>query len=151
MLAQHEVGRFLKEQGYRYYIGAWFEATASIPIADENLSTHERVRIGAARHDHPAGDRAGPRPADARDDVPRSPPRGTLFAFRQLHRLATAPGPKFVFAHVLLPHDPYVFRADGTVIPEEDAKREEEKDLYRGHGVRQREHQVDRGRSAVRA
>ena len=38
-----------------------------------------------------------------------------------------------MFAHVLLPHDPYVFRADGTVIPEEEAKREEEKDLYRGH------------------
>jgi len=56
-----------------------------------------------------------------------------MFAFRQLHRLATAPGPKFVFAHVLLPHDPYVFRADGSVILEEESKREEEKDLYRGH------------------
>ena len=46
---------------------------------------------------------------------------GTLFAFRQLRRVATAPGPKFVFAHILLPHDPYVFKADGSPLSEEEA------------------------------
>ena len=136
MLAQHEVGRFLKEQGYRYYhIGAWFEATASIPIADENLSFDTTSEFESVLRDTtimPSVERV------LNIETPETTFRdrhrgGTLFAFRQLHRLATAPGPKFVFAHVLLPHDPYVFRADGTVIPEEDAKREEEKDLYRGH------------------
>ena len=123
MLAQHAVGRFLKEQGYRYYhIGAWFEATASIPIADENLSFDTTSEFESVLRDTtivPAIEQlAGVQtPETTFRDRHRE---GTLFAFRQLHRLATAPGPKFVFAHVLLPHDPYVFRADGSVIPEED-------------------------------
>ena len=130
MLAQHEVGRFLKEQGYRYYhIGAWFEPTASIPIADENLSFDTTSEFESVLRDTtilPAIEQvAGVQtPETTFRDRHRE---GTLFAFRQLHRLATAPGPKFVFAHVLLPHDPYVFHADGSVITEEESKREEEK------------------------
>jgi hypothetical protein len=136
MLAQHEVGRFLKEQGYRYYhIGAWFEATASIPIADENLSFDTTSEFESVLRDTtivPAVEKVAGRqtPETTFRDRHRE---GTLFAFRQLHRLQSAPGPKFVFAHLLLPHDPYVFRADGSVISEDEAKREEEKDLYRGH------------------
>ena len=136
MLAQHEVGRFLEEQGYRYYhVGAWFEPTASIPIADENLSFDTTSEFENVLRDTtivPAVERVLDieTPETTFRDRHRE---GTLFAFRQLHRLATAPGPKFVLAHVLLPHDPYVFRADGSVIPEEEAKRGEEKDLYRGH------------------
>jgi hypothetical protein len=34
-----------------------------------------------------------------------------------LERLAEEPGPKFVVAHVLLPHDPYVFLEDGRYAP----------------------------------
>ena len=30
-------------------------------------------------------------------------------------KLAAAPGPKFVFAHVICPHPPYVFRRDGSL------------------------------------
>ena len=45
-----------------------------------------------------------------------------LFEFRQLDRLASAPGPKFVFAHILLPHDPYVFRPDGSRYTEEEVR-----------------------------
>ena len=124
MLAHHAVGRFLKQQGYRYYhIGAWFEATASIPIADENLSFDTTII--------PALERVLGRqtPETTFRDRHRG---GTLFAFRQLHRLQSAPGPKFVFAHILLPHDPYVFHADGSVIPEAEAKASEEGPLYRG-------------------
>jgi hypothetical protein len=40
-----------------------------------------------------------------------------LFQLRELERLRDAPGPKFVFAHILLPHPPYVFLEDGTYAP----------------------------------
>jgi len=38
------------------------------------------------------------------------------FAFSELARLATSPGPKFVFAHIILPHPPFVFDAGGNVV-----------------------------------
>src|SRR5215207_2804623 len=135
MLAQHEVGRFLKQQGYRYYhIGAWFEATASIPIADENLSFDTTSEFESVLRDTtimPAIERVldVETPETTFRDRHRE---GTLFAFRQLHRLATAPGPKFVFAHVLLPHDPYVFRADGSRYTEDEAAALDEAELYAG-------------------
>jgi hypothetical protein len=58
---------------------------------------------------------------------------GTLYGFRQLRRVATAPGPKFVFAHILLPHDPYVFKADGSPLSKEEASAVPERQLYADH------------------
>jgi hypothetical protein len=40
-----------------------------------------------------------------------------LFDLEQLHQLPGLPGPKFIFAHVVAPHPPYVFEADGSVSP----------------------------------
>jgi hypothetical protein len=34
---------------------------------------------------------------------------------------------------MLLPHDPYVFRADGSLVTEAEANAEEEPGLYKGH------------------
>jgi hypothetical protein len=39
-----------------------------------------------------------------------------LFAFEQLGKLAGRPGPKFIFAHILSPHPPFVFDAEGQPI-----------------------------------
>jgi hypothetical protein len=39
-----------------------------------------------------------------------------LWKFRELGELATASGPKFVFAHFLVPHSPFLFDADCTLI-----------------------------------
>ncbi|MDQ4035369.1 MAG: hypothetical protein M3153_05505 [Chloroflexota bacterium] len=38
----------------------------------------------------------------------------TLYALDRLDEIPAMAGPKFVFGHVLLPHDPYVFNADGS-------------------------------------
>jgi hypothetical protein len=37
-----------------------------------------------------------------------------LFTLDTLHTLPAEPGPKFVFAHILAPHDPFVFDEDGS-------------------------------------
>jgi hypothetical protein len=39
----------------------------------------------------------------------------TLFDLEKLPELAEIKGSKFVFAHILLPHKPYIFTADGTI------------------------------------
>jgi hypothetical protein len=135
MIQDHEVGRFLKAQGYRYYhVGSWFGPTASNPLADENLSPGVTSEFELVLNDTtilPALDRVrGVVPAEATfRDRHRE---GTRFAFRQIPRLATAPGPKFVFAHILLPHDPYVFRSDETPLSEKESRAGEEAVLYEG-------------------
>jgi hypothetical protein len=40
--------------------------------------------------------------------------RHTLYELEKLQEIPSLPGPKYVFAHLLIPHDPYVFNADGT-------------------------------------
>ena len=136
LIQDHEVGRFLKTQGYRYYqIGSWFGPTRSVAIADENLSFGVASEFETVLNDltiMAAIDRVrgvvSPEPTER--DRHRE---GTLFGLRQLRRVATAPGPKFVFAHILLPHDPYVFKADGSALSEEEAKAAPERQLYADH------------------
>ncbi len=141
MIRNHEVGRFLKDVGYRYYqLGSWFGPTRSIEIADENIVLGVTSEFETVLRDTtilPAIERlTGTATAEtpvAERTIRERHREGTLFELRQLRRVSTAPGPKFVFAHFLLPHDPYVFRADGSAVTEEEAKIEDERGLYRGH------------------
>jgi hypothetical protein len=41
-----------------------------------------------------------------------------LFLLNRLGNMADIPGPKFVYAHILIPHGPFVFGADGKVLPD---------------------------------
>jgi hypothetical protein len=136
MIREHEVGRFLKSSGYRYYqIGSWFAPTRSISIVDENLVPGEASEFESVLNDTtilPAIDRV--RGVVSAEPTTRDRHReAALFGLRQLRRVTTAPGPKFVFAHILLPHDPYVFRADGTPRSEEESKSLPEPQLYADH------------------
>lgn len=42
-----------------------------------------------------------------------------LFALDELEHIAQLPGPKFVFAHILAPHNPFVIGPDGEFVPRE--------------------------------
>jgi hypothetical protein len=132
----HAVGEFLKAEGYRYYqLGSWFGPTRSIPLADETLVlgvTSEFETVLSDTTMVPAIDRVLGRTTPELSFFERHR-EGTLFELRQLKRVATAPGPKFVFAHILLPHDPYVFKADGTPLTEAEAKATDERTLYAAH------------------
>lgn len=136
MIRDHEVGRFLKSKGYRYYqIASWFGPSGSIAIADENLVYGVASEFESVLNDLtilPAIDRV--RGVVSAEPTFRDRHReGVLFGLRQLRRVATAPGPKFVFAHILLPHDPYVFKADGSPLYEAEAKAAPERQLYADH------------------
>jgi hypothetical protein len=45
-----------------------------------------------------------------------------LYTIDRLEAVPEIPGPKFVFAHILAPHPPYVFEADGKPVEEEKGK-----------------------------
>jgi len=53
------------------------------------------------------------------------------YALDELDRLRNEPGPKFVMAHILLPHPPYVFDSDGRPMTEEESKSLDDKDAGR--------------------
>ncbi|MDQ3004221.1 MAG: hypothetical protein M3R47_02370 [Chloroflexota bacterium] len=58
--------------------------------------------------------------------------RRTLFALEKLDKLAYIKEPKFVFAHLIVPHPPYVFGATGgTVAPEEVGSTRSENNVIR--------------------
>lgn len=40
--------------------------------------------------------------------------RSSLFMLEELPRIAAQPGPKFIYAHILAAHQPYVFNPDGS-------------------------------------
>jgi len=42
----------------------------------------------------------------------------------ELDNISSLPSPKFVFAHVVAPHEPYIFAADGTFIPQQEQNGE---------------------------
>jgi len=41
----------------------------------------------------------------------------TQFILSELQKLPEMPGPKLVFAHIMVPHAPYIFAADGSYLP----------------------------------
>jgi hypothetical protein len=126
MLQDHKVGRFLQQQGYRYVqIGNWWAPTKTSAIADENPQLEAQSDFGSLLDDTTMGPTI-----DSLMGV-KTPPShhllhraAALFDFHELDQVSAEPGPKFVFAHILLPHEPYVFKANGEYsgLSEADSK-----------------------------
>ena len=130
-LGDHEVGRFLRANGYRYYhLGAWYGPTRTNPIADEVLVWGKTTELEQVLRDATALPALERLIGAAEDDDFRNRHREeALFEFRQLERLADTPGRKFVFAHILLPHPPYGWDAEGDIV----TKAEEQAAMEAGH------------------
>ncbi len=115
----HPVGRFLKSRGYRYvHIGSTYQPTKVSGLADENLHAGTVSDFDTALYDLSALPAIGRRLGWLSSDPKRERQRSyALYEFDALERVRSEPGPKFVFAHILMPHPPYVFTADGTYAP----------------------------------
>jgi hypothetical protein len=135
LLTRHEVGRFMRANGYRYvHLGAWWEPTRSSPIADDVLALGKTTELGSVIDGAsvvPAARRLlGMEHEDAHDREQHR--EQALFAFRQVMRLAPDPSRTFTFAHILMPHPPYVLDADGRAIFDAEAKARSEAELLQG-------------------
>ncbi len=115
MLQDHKVGRFLQGHGYRYiHIGNWFAPTRQNRIADENPVLTSQTDFGALLDQTTLGptinEMAGLKDPPTHHLLHRA---AALFDFNELDRVEHEAGPKFVLMHILLPHEPYVFAANG--------------------------------------
>lgn len=106
----------LKELGYRYiHVSNWWTPTATNVDADRTFrydGQDEFSSVLAQTTVLRAFNEPEAAPTDPWDwRVLREHSR---YALDRLDEIPALPGPKFVFAHLLIPHDPYVFNADGT-------------------------------------
>ncbi len=117
LMKNDEVPRLLKSRGYTYiHMGSWWGPTASNPQADVNikmagaLSEFSSTLIDTTVL-HPIADAFSPQLKFDRREYVR-----VQFEFDQLRKTVKLGGPKFVFAHILVPHEPYIFDATGRYV-----------------------------------
>jgi hypothetical protein len=121
MLADHRVEEFLKSRSYTYVqIGSWWKPTQYNPFADENYSFgfSEFNWIFLRKTLWPAlvaaispGSNLAMRLRWDYGQCQRVPRQ-----MEQIKQTGGRAGPIFLFAHILLPHEPYVFDADGRCL-----------------------------------
>ncbi|MEX2556544.1 MAG: sulfatase-like hydrolase/transferase [Actinomycetota bacterium] len=129
-LADHQVGRFLQRSGYSYFhVGSWWEGTAKSPFADFNYSYEGRRGFAQLMYSttlaRPIGEYLGLGDPERVRDFKR-----VGFQLRTLGEVHGRPGPKFVFGHFLLPHEPYIFDRDGSFQTGVEEQRKGRRDAY---------------------
>jgi hypothetical protein len=128
----HAVERFLHDRGYRYlHLGLRRGATYANEAADVTFLLGDTTEFSAVLADTTllvALESILPEEVAIGTDAVY--PAQTLFQLEELERIADAPGLNFVFAHVLLPHPPYVFNADGSRVTAEQRASRTDDELY---------------------
>jgi hypothetical protein len=128
----------LKSLGYDYiHLGNWWEPTATNIDADISLRFQESAEFSSAlisttmlslispEIDQGGSDVSGE--TIERRDLARNT---TLYDFDRLEESAGRAGPTYVFAHILVPHPPYVFNPDGSPLYLDEANNRQENINY---------------------
>jgi hypothetical protein len=133
LLRDHELGPLLTSAGYEYtHLGTWWSPTATATTADVTLNfdqatEFERVFTGTTIW--PAAQALADGEEQPRDQRVWKRDH-TAWQFDQLERLARQDPerPRFVLAHLTIPHEPYVFDRDGSFVTlaEERARTRED-------------------------
>ena len=123
----------LKELGYHYvHVANWWTPTTTNVDADRVFRYEGQDEFSTVLLETTLL-RAFNEPATAPDDPWdwRVLRQHTLYEMDRLDEIPAMPGPKFVFAHILLPHDPYVFNADGSFTGREQVAKLGQAESYR--------------------
>jgi sulfatase-like protein len=129
-LSDHAVGHFLRDRGYRYiHVGSGYGPTETSALADENPRFGGPSDFLASLYDTSAFPAIAHRLglATAGRELRYEEAR---FQLDTLDKLASRQGPVFVFAHILVPHPPFVFARDGSFVTDELDARRSSKDKY---------------------
>lgn len=134
LVQNNKVGRFLKASGYRYlYFGDWWGPTSVNKLADRNINLYansdeflrkflQTTLLINLLGDYWSGSRLFGFFADRIWE-------NTNYKFSQLEKIAEEKSPKFIFAHMLFPHYPYIFDKNCLQVDDKRNKPEDEKYL----------------------
>jgi len=105
--------RFLRDRGYRivHFQSTW-GATAVNPSADRQVRCEFSMYANEFVRTLVEATWLGAFHSKASADLAKC----HLASFSALSKIGADPGPKFVFAHYILPHHPYLFDRDGNVL-----------------------------------
>ena len=118
ILENNIVTKSLKGSGYRYiHFGDWWHPTSTNSNADININywrfnEFELALLKTTPFYQPR--------SHVGDSFRREHYDRIKYKFDKLRQMAALEGPKFIFAHMLIPHTPYVFNEDGTFLPREE-------------------------------
>ncbi len=113
ILRDNRAAQFLRARGYRYvHLQSTWGGTASNPYADEFLPCH--AGLFGNEYLRAVADASWLRALESKASLDIASCH--LQNFETLAAQARVPGPKFVFAHFVPPHHPYLFDRDGTVL-----------------------------------
>ncbi len=141
LLEDNNVVKFLTSAGYKYYhLGSWWGATHTNKNAYQNVILENENAIPMSQFDYivlqstivdPLIDKF--LPSLTVGDSDRDRMNRANYQFEQLGKLANEPGPKFVFAHVIAPHEPYFYDKNCKFQNLDTRKRRQEVPKYVDH------------------
>jgi len=137
LLQNNKVARLLTSHNYRYYhLGSWYYATQYNKYADYNINYFgfdinnpliiDLYNVSIVRFIF-AKNVASINQYFQRESV--------LGTFAKLSKVAEADGPKFVFAHIICPHEPFIFGPEGEDVPFSKRRDWNDKSLYLGQYI----------------
>ena len=121
MMRDHKLQRLLRSAGYEsLHFGSWWGPTRVNPYADSSYSysrmPYFSMFVVESIMAYPVGAALG-----ITDDRNSRHRECALYSLEQLAEIPDIEDPTFVFAHMLLPHPPYVFGSDGRYLTAEEA------------------------------
>lgn len=127
LIENNKVLQFLKDKGYSYvHMGSWWEPTKTNPSADYTFVPRRKEHFGADEFTTGFYNTTifsellktyFREPSDVSETPQNNLHRqAALQQFEELKKIPKIKGPKFVFVHILLPHDPFVFDENCTPI-----------------------------------
>jgi hypothetical protein len=131
LIRQNRVMRILKSLGYKYiHFGSWYYATRYNIFAEENFN-YEGFRLRNELN-MLVVQSSIIRMVFSNGNLQRG---GILYAFDQIASVAKIKGPKFLFAHIICPHNPFVFGANGEKVPFKDRDNINNRSIYLGQYI----------------
>ena len=129
-ISHNRAEQFFNTNGYRtVFAGNWWNPTQRLDT-DDTINPRAVPELGRKLLDETAVGLAIRELKLPFGDERAEHCRRVKLEFARLENLARQPGRKYVYAHFLVPHPPFVFAADGRCRPVDEAKASTRRDNY---------------------